>query len=431
MKLYDVIVKEKMEKKGVIQAGDVEYPKELFKKKELSVEISERKKRFSFKNIGVLGASIGFIVILYILGMYFVFAKVTIAERYIPFSFDEIVLELDESKSTDDKRLSFQVMKSEATATKQVYTSNLQQTSTKAEGSIVLFNEYRTSAITIKKGTIVTSEKGKKYATQSAITIPAFTGTGTSKKAGISQEVKIIASDVGSDYNSEGTSFTVAGYNKDQVYARSAGAILGGESGVLHVLDNSEKEIAMSDLQANLAERLKREARSSISSIKDNNGKETYITYPDLQVMSIDKNSFVYKGTNIRFPAKLEGEMVSYIIPRDALENALANRIVSDQTYPDVVIPTLSDLRVYPITALPTDIDKIPENISVSISGSGVIVTKVSIEKVKQALLGIPRKAFSGALSSITEIEEAKYIFYPFWAPFFPSIPDRINIIIK
>lgn len=422
MKLYDVIVKEKMDRKGVIQAGDVEYPKELFKKQE-SIDIPEKKKRFSFKNIGVLGASIGFIAVLYILGMYFVFAKVTIAERHIPFSFDEIVLELDEGKSTDDKRLSFQVMKSEATASKQVYTSNLQQTVTKAEGSIVLFNEYRSSAITIKKGTVITSEKGKKYITQSAVTIPAFTGTGTNKKAGISQEVKIVASNAGAEYNSEATSFTVAGYKNDQVYARSAGAIRGGESGVLHVLDSSEKEIAMSDLQANLAERLKREARSSIPA--------DYITYPDMQVMSIDKDSFVYKGANIRFPAKIDGEMVSYIIPRDALENALANRIVSDQTYPDVVIPTLSDLKVTPITALPTDIDKIPENISVAISGSGVIVTKVPIEKVKQALLGIPRKAFSGALNSITEIEEAKYIFYPFWAPFFPSIPDRINIIIK
>lgn len=426
MKLYDVITKEKMDKKGVIKIAEPEYPKEIFKKKE-PVNPMKEKKKFSFKNIGVLSSAIGFIAALYIIGMYLVYAKVTIVERHIPFSFDEIVLELEESKGSDDKRLSFQVMKSEAVANKKVYTSNLQQANTLAEGRVVLFNEYKNTPISLKKGTVITSEKGKKYTIQSAVTIPGFTGSGENKKAGISSEVKIVASEFGSDYNSVGTSFTVSGYTSSQVYARSAGSISGGESGVMHVLSESEREEALTDLQANLAERLKREARSSISAMP-----KEYLVYSDLQIMSVDKNSFVYKGGSIGFPASLEGYMISYIIPRDAFEGAIANRVLSDnQTYPNVEIPTISNLVVKPITALSTDIDRIPENIAVSISGSGTLVTKVDKEKIKQALLGIPRKAFSSALQSITEIEEAKYIFYPFWAPYFPNIPNKIQIIIK
>lgn len=83
------------------------------------------------------------------------------------------------------------------------------------------------------------------------------------------------------------------------------------------------------------------------------------------------------------------------------------------------------------MSSLSTNIEKIPDTITIAISGEGTIVTKVSPEKVRQAVLGIPRKAFELAMQSIAEIEEARYVFYPFWAPFFPSIQDRITVIIQ
>lgn len=421
MKLYDVIKKEKMEKSGIIEVAPPEYPEELFTEKK--VKLPKKRKKLSLRTIGLISLIIFILAGLYLLGMRFVFAKVIIKERIIPFSFDRIQFELEEEKIADPGRLSFQVMSVDATTTKQVYASGLQQSNTKASGKVVIFNEYSTSPRTIKSGTTLTSADGKKYVTQAAVTVPGFTTVNKVKKAGTSPEVTVVAAATGESYNTAGTSFTVSGYTSSQIYARSAGAIKGGEAGMAHVLTEKEKEDAMLSLQAGLAERLKRETRAAIP--------PEYITFPNLQVIDIDKNSLVLKGSTISFPASIEGKMVSYLIARDDLERALASKLISEQTYPDVVIPTIEKLTVEPLSSLSTNIDKIPETITIAISGEGTIVTKVSPEKVRQVVLGIPRKAFEIAMQSISEIEEARYVFYPFWAPLFPSIQDRITVIIQ
>lgn len=424
MKLYDVIKKERMAKSGVIEVGTPEYPKEFFEpdtKKE--IHPPKKKKRFSMRTIGVMALIIGVVALLYIIGMRFVYARIIISERHIPFSFDHVKIELEEESVAAPGRLSFQVMSVNTTATKQVYASELQQGNTKASGRVVIFNEYTTAARTIKSGTTITAADGKKYVTQANVTVPGYTTVNKVKKAGTSPEVRVTAAAVGESYNTEGTSFTISGYKADQIYARSAGAITGGEAGMVHILSEKEKEDAVFSLQANLAERLKRETRAAIPA--------DYITFPNLQLISIDKNSLVIKGAGIKFPASVDGDMVSYLIPRKELEKVLASKVVVDQTYPDVVIPTLENLVIDPVTSLSGDIDKIPEVITVSVSGEGTLVTKVSPERVKQSVLGIPRKAFALAMQSITEIEEARFIFYPFWAPFFPSVQDRITVIIK
>lgn len=418
MKLYDVIKKEKLEKEGVVEKVEKVEERPLEEK----VFIKKRKK-FSIKLIGTLSLIIGLVVILYLLGMRFVYAKIVVSERHIPFSFDKIKIELEEEKVADAGRLSFQVMSVDSSVTKQVYASGLQQSNVKAKGKIIIFNEYSSTSRAIKSGTTVTSAEGKKYLTQANVTVPGFTTVNGVKKAGISQEVTVLAAAVGEEYNTEGTTFTISGYNSNQLYGRSAGAVRGGEEGMAHILTEKEKEDASFSLQANLAERLKRETRAAIPA--------EYITFPNLQIMSIEKDSLVFRGSSIKFPASIEGKMVTYLIPKNDLERVLANKIIVDQTYPNVTIPTIQNLIVEPLSSLSSDINKLPESITITISGEGTLVTKVSPEKIRQAVLGIPRKAFSVAMQSIAEIEEARFVFYPFWAPFFPNISSRINIIIN
>jgi len=422
MKLYDVIRKEQLEKKGqVIEVQKPEYSSEVTTNYTSFTEGPER--TFSWRKMIVILGAVGFIALLYVLGMKFVYARATVTERHIPFSFDRMQLEMEEEKSAGPGRLSFQVMVVDTEVTRQVYASSLQQSNSRASGSIVIFNEYSTKALTIKKGTTVTGENGKKYTTQAAITVPGYTTVNKLKKAGTSPQVAVTAADVGESYNAEGTSFTVSGYNSKQLYARSSGAITGGEAGIAHVLTDADRESAILTLQADLAEKLKRETRTAIPS--------EYVTFPNLQFITIDRDSLTIKGNDIKFPASMKGTMVSYLIHRDTLESAIASKIISDRVYPDVSIPALGDIVVEPISAIPTDPTKVPDTLTISLSGSGILITKVSLEKVRQAVLGIPRKSFAAKLQTIPEIEEARYTLYPFWAPFFPSIQDRITVIVK
>jgi hypothetical protein len=421
MKLYDVIRKEQLEKKGeVIEVAAPQYTSEVTTN---YTPFTTSHRRFSWKTIIVLLGSAIFIALLYIAGMKLVHARAIVTERHVPFSFDRMQLEMEEEKTAGPERLSFQVMVVSSEVTRQVYASSLQQSNTKASGSIVVFNEYSTKAITLKKGTTVTATSGKKYITQASVIVPGYTTVSKLKKAGTSPQVLVTAADVGESYNAEGTSFTVSGYNSKQLYARSSGAITGGEAGIAHVLTDADRESAILTLQADLAEKLKRETRAAI--------KDEFVTFPNLQFITIDRDSLTIKGNDIKFPASIKGTMVSYLIHRDMLEAAIASKIVSDHVYPDVSIPALGDITVEPISAIPTDATKVPDTLTISLSGSGTLITKVPVEKIKQAVLGIPRKSFSEKLQTIPEIDEARYTLYPFWAPFFPSSEDRITVIVK
>ena len=421
MKLYDVIRKEQLDKKnGVVEINTPEYSSEVTTN---YTPFDIPRRRSSWRTILVIAGAIMFIAVLYVVGMKFVYARITVTERHIPFSFDRMQLEMEEEKTAGTGRLSFQVMVVSSEVTRQVYASALAQSNTKSSGNIVLFNEYSTKAISIKKGTTVTATTGKKYITQAAISVPGYTTVNKVKKAGTSAQVQVVAAEVGASYNAEGTSFTVSGYNSKQVYGRSAGAITGGEAGIAHVLTEEDRESAILTLQADLAEKLKRETRAAI--------KDEYVTFPNLQFITIDRDSLTIKGNDIKFPASIKGTMVSYLINRDMLEGAVASKIVSDHVYSDVAIPALGDIAVEPISAIPTDATQVPETLTISLSGTGTLITKVPEEKIRQSVIGIGRKSFAATLQPIPEIDEARYVLYPFWAPFFPTIEDRITVIVK
>lgn len=421
MKLYDVIRKEQLEKKtGVIEVSTPEYSPEITTNYSTS---NKNTKKFSWRMIVVFSIGIFFIAMLYLLGMKFVYARVTVTERHIPFSFDRMQLEMEEEKTAGAGRLSFQVMVVSSEVTRQVYASSLQQSNTKATGNIVMFNEYSTKTITIKKGTTITATTGKKYTTQAAVTVPGYTTVSKLKKAGTSASVAVTAAEVGEGYNAEGETFTVTGYNSKQFYARSSGAITGGEAGIAHVLTDEDKESAILTLQADLAEKLKRETRAAI--------KDEFVTFPNLQFITIDRDSLTIKGNDIKFPASIKGTMVSYLISRDMLEGVIASKVVSDHVYPSVAIPALGDIVVEPISAIPTDATKVPDTLTISLSGSGILITKAPLEKINQAVLGITRKNFAATLQSIPEIDEARYTLYPFWAPFFPRTAEKITVLVK
>lgn len=429
MKLYDVIRKEHKDK-GIVDPepmptmwkGSLE---EIEQRKHISELGVEGAKRANWRKLVVIVCALTFIGGLYLVGIKLVHAKVTITERRIPFSLFNTQLEVANEKNVDSGRLSFQTMVVTDTVTRQVFGSALTTSTTKATGSAVVFNQYSKSAQTIRSGTTFTGANGKKYVTQASVTVPGYTGTGTTKAAG-STTVNLIAVDVGPTYNSTGTSFTIAGWsgaNAKLLYASSAGAINGGQNGAVHTLTESDRQQALITLQGALQEKLARETRSQIP--------DDLVTFPDIQFTSVDSSTLVLQGTTIQFPVTIKGTMVSYLIPRDRLEQAIASKAISDHLYPDVSIPDLGSIHVEPVSVLPADPKNIPSSISISVSGQGTIITKAPLTTIQQALLGASHSEFERVISSIPEIDTAQYSLTPFWAPYFPYNADRIKLQVK
>jgi hypothetical protein len=310
---------------------------------------------------------------------------------------------------------------------REIFGSELTEVTGKAKGSAVFFNEYSKTAQTIKTGTRLTGSNGKSYLTQQSITIPGYTTDAKKKKVpGTTSAVSIIAVDTGTSSNSEGLSFTItsfSGTKKTQLYARSAGALTGGEAGMRHTVSDAERPALIESLKTQLTERLKRETRAQIP--------QELITYPDLQFVSIDADSLKLEGEGVKFSARIKGTMVSYLISRDLFESAIAKEVLSDSSYTSVTIPGLASLSVVPESAIPANPQILPDVISIQVSGNGSIITKVSEERIQEALLGVKRRSFDTIIGSFGEIESARFRLFPFWSPFFPKQDKYIKVQTK
>lgn len=412
MKLYDVIKKERTGEKDHIETHAF-----------IPTEPTHKKKKY----ILIISLTLVFLVILYILGMYISRAKINIYERSIPFSLENITMELPHETKTDKERLSFQTMTVTTEITREIFGSELKEVTGKAKGSVVFFNEYSKTSQTIKSGTRLIGSNGKTYQTQQTTTIPGYTLDSKKKKvAGTSSSVSIIATEVGASSNSEGLSFSISGYSgtrKSQIYARSAGALIGGETGMRHTVSEAEKPAVLESLKTQLTERLKRETRAQIPF--------ELITYPDLQFVSIDTDSLKLEGEGVKFTAKIKGSMVSYLIPKSLFESAIAKEVLSDHSYTSVAIPAISSLSVNPKSAIPANIQTLPESIFIEISGSGYIITKAPVQRVKESLIGAKRGNFDEIIAIFPEINSASFRLTPFWSQFFPKKDDYIKVNIK
>lgn len=419
MKLYDVIQKEYPHQKEDAPAHD-EQPEHQHIKKS-----SPRETR---KRIIFFGTLLLVLVGIYSLGLRFVRARILVEERVVPFTLTNTTLELPHETEADSERLSFQTMTVSTEITREIFGSEFKEVTGKAKGSVIFFNEYSSASQTIKTGTRLVSDAGKTYITQATISVPGFKIDSKTKKKtpGTSAPVTVIAVDVGASYNTQGTALAVSSFSgtkRKQLYARSAGAFTGGEAGTMHTVSAQEREKVIETLKTQLAERLRRETRAQIP--------EHLITYPELQFITIDTDSLRLVGEGVKFPATLSGSMVSYLIPRDLLQQAIAGEVLSDAQYPSVIIPELQTLEVLPVSAIPTNSVTPPQSIEIGISGEGTIIAQVTPERIRSLLVGARKGSFMQSIASIPEIQSAQSSLYPFWAPYFPKEEKRIYVDFK
>lgn len=406
MKLYDVIRKEQIKEEDISDTPVHSFvPNEPHKK-------NNRRRRFVFFSLLALC-----LTGIYISGIYIVRAKIVISERRIPFSVEDMSLELTHESDTEPQRLSFQTMTVTSEINREIFGSELTQVTGKSKGSVVFLNEYTKSSVPIKSGTRLIGQNSKTYTTTQSVVIPGYTIDSKNKKiSGASPSVAVVALEAGPSSNSTGLSLTVSGYSgakKKQIYARSIGEFTGGESGMRHTVSDAERPAILESLKTQLAERLRRETRAQIP--------DEFITYPDLQFISIDTDSLKLEGEGVKFTAKIKGSMLSYLIPRTLFESAIAKEVLSEPSYNSVAIPGVLSLSVVPESAVSVNSKTQPSTISLKISGQGTVITKAPIDKIKQALLGSGRDKFDSLVGVFPEIESAKFRLTPFWAPFFPK----------
>jgi hypothetical protein len=298
----------------------------------------------------------------------------------------------------------------------------------KATGTVV-FNNCQSpapSSLTVDAGTYITAG-GLNYVVQATVVVPGGQGnfiTGCTS-AGQSAPVKVIATDIGDNYNTAaGTSFGVAGFSSKMTASSSAG-ISGGNKHTAKVVTTEDVQKAQDELTQKNIDSEKKKLQGKFS-----NG----IKVIDTSFNSSVANTKSVPGIGEELTAgkvKLSLDITYTMIgvAKESLDEYLKSAITKQLT-------SESSQRIYDSgvsTAKFTDfvaaVDKKPA--TVSLDATGQVGPKIDDDQIKQQVKGKRSGEIIGDLKAIDGIADVDVKLSPFWVGGVPDDVKKITIEFK
>ena len=292
-----------------------------------------------------------------------------------------------------------------------------------AKGTVILYNAYTKAAYKLVANTRLATPDGKIYHLDKAVTIPGYTGSGSSLVPG-SVSMTITAAAPGEDYNLDNSDFTLPGLagtaQATTVYARSSTAISGGTSGTEYTIPQDAASAALGTLQAKLKASLLAKAEVQVP--------DGYLLYDGATVFSTDPNVQVPYSKTQQVPLALHGTLTAYIIKQDTLVNAIAEAAISQYDGEPVPIPDVASLTLVPSGALTPATDTA---FTFTFTGTGTIVWTVDPTAVQTLLASHKKSEFETLISGVAGVDRAQVTLKPFWKQTFPDDQTRINVTVE
>ncbi len=376
--------------------------------------------RSSKKGIWIVAAiSVGFL--LFALSYLFAGAKVIIT----PKSQDVVLQEnLTAIKGGTDENLSFDLVVLSGEETKSVVGGEEQDVFKRAKGRAVIYNSFSTASQNLDIDTRLEGSNGKIYKTETKITVPGKSKTGTPG----SVEVGIYANEPGIEYNSGPLDFKIFGFKGtpkyEKFYARSKGDITGGFRGKALSVSDADKEAALALLKTTLTEKLSKKANDQIPAgfilFKDAGFLDTE------EVMPITSNIAAGGGS---VPITLKGTFYGVLFDEEKLTQKIAKNLVSGYKDEGVYIPNMRDVAFSLGVAEKDAVSlKDAKTIAFNLSGNAKIVWKVDTEQFMADIVGKPKKSFNQILANYPNIDSATLSIRPIWKMSFPEKQESITV---
>lgn len=377
------------------------------------------KKKFG-KYLFFLGA---FIVFAFFILNFFASVKIFITPKVESFTFNNEKFTADQK---NNENLTFEVMIVEGKEEKTVSFSNIEKLSTKAKGTVVIYNEYSTSPQKLLINTRLSDDDGLVYMTDKAITVPGYTKSGTKIIPG-SVMITVTAQESGDKYNSELKDFKIVGFKGtpkyEKIYARAKTGFSGGASGDFYIPTDKERGEINTDLEIKLKNALSKKIEAEIP--------EGYIFYPQSTqfVFSIDKNKFLSESKEANIEAN--GKLSTVIFKEDLIKNEIIKKSypkAEDKDFKEIIIPEIKNLE-FRFLDPNFKISKETESISFELTGSFTLEWHLLIDELKESLVGVSKKDMDAIFASDPGISKVRVIFRPPWQKKIPKDLQRIKII--
>jgi hypothetical protein len=326
------------------------------------------------------------------------------------------------SVNFSDNSVPGQVFQLEMEDSRKFPTTGEKEVEEKARGTIIVYNQYSSEPQTLVKTTRFLSERGKLFRLVETVVIPGAT-IEEGEIIPSNREVEVIADEAGETYNIDASAFTIPGFEGtakyDAFYGQSTEPMTGGAKGKMRVATEEDVEggieIVSVELKSKVQEQFRKKIPSDLKLLKDTQALEVTESGSTLEADEPGKEFLVTVKAKARALAFKEGD-VFHLIEKNIEDKISENKIL-----------------------IPSTIQVSYSNIGTDLAGGRADFScqveieaawRLDEEKFRNDLAGKDEIEVRKHLSSLSEIEGAKVIFWPFWVKRIPRNKDKIKIII-
>ena len=292
--------------------------------------------------------------------------------------------------------------------------SSLKEVSTKASGTVIVYNNQSTSQ-TLIVGTRIQDNEGLIFTIDKKIVVPARkTVSGSAVPGNI--EVAVRAEKAGDKYNVGLADFTIPAFKGNPkfntVYARSKKEIVGGNLGMVPIVSDTDIVTAKKEIKDKLIEKNIGSARAQIPA--------TSILLDGMYTIVLEDVPQIIKGDKLIIGTKIT--FTGYIFDKNNLVLYLSNLKKITVSLDDPV-----DLKTEKMTYLSIKED----NNSLSFKAKGNINVSYILDetKLKNDFKGKSKSEVINLLKNQKSIESAGIKTFPLWL--IPRNTDRIKLNIN
>ncbi len=382
----------------------------------------------SRKALVVIGTIITLVIIGYYAPAYFSRAVFTIVPRTIPVNINSNYVA---TNVREEGLLTYKIVSSESYSSTTVPAIDGLSLSSKAQGTLNIFNSYVGTARRLIAGTRFSSPSGKIYRLTSSIMVPGYkvsSSTGTIIPGNIKSLV--VADQVGTEYNIEKTDSTKVfgivaykgGDKYEKIYGELASGIKGGASGNKKIIDPALLASTTDSLKTKLTNELQITIQKEIPSEYFMFGKGSMAFETVISNSSTNRAIVTVHGTIYGISFK-ENELVAKLAGQSTVDSF--GGLPFEPVGLDKVAFTLSNQK-----------DFSPEKSStvvMQLKGTLTLTGKIPVDELKEGFAGTALSDTRQILRTYSPIIDLKKSFgqvVPPWSKI-PTNTDRISIIIQ
>ncbi len=365
-------------------------------------------------------AFIAIVFLFFALTFLFAKAKIVVNPKVEDLALGENLLA---TKNGGAEELSFDLVAIPGEETRTVAGGEKKEVNQKATGSVIIYNTYSNAVQNLDIDTRLEGSNGKIYKTQTKVVVPGTKGDGTPG----SVEVKITASEAGAEYNSPPMDFKIFGFKGTpkyaKFYARSKGAITGGQKGLMSTISDADKAKLVAEAKTALEEKLFKKANDQIPS--------GFILFKDAVFLDIDEETVAPAGVDGQVPVVIKGTLYGFLLEEEGLTDKIVKALVSNYDGSKVHVKNIRDLVFSLANRDSIASYKDVQTINFKLSGNTKVVWDVDTEKLAADVLGKKKKDFRQILLGYPNIDTADLVIRPVWKMSFPQKRNDIEVTVN